>query len=362
MSRTDPRPQKRSWWLPLGLLLTMLGGAVFLMLSGPADKAPAVAAVAAAPADRQVRALGQVEPYGGLLTVAAPTGADAGRVADIRVVEGAMVQKGDVLAVMDTEPALAAQLAQAEANLSVKRAALAALAADLQSAGTKLAAQVEEQRVALARAEADLDQRTQLRDRGLYEDRALDDLRLDVEAARYSLRTTEIDLARNAERDVTGQRLDEVSAAAELTAAIAARDKAATDHAMTFVRAPITGRVLDIQARLGEQIGNDGFATMGDTAQMVVRAEVFESDVRHLQIGQAVRADSRSLDQPLTGTVTQLGVKIAAQTILSNDPADVVDARVVEVYVTLDPASSQAVANLSNLQVTASFLLGDGDA
>ena len=62
-------------------------------------------------------------------------------------------------------------------------------------------------------------------------------------------------------------------------------------------------------------------------------------------------ATSRSLDAPLSGEVERVGLRVGQQTLVREDPAAVLDARVVEVLVRLDEASSRIVENLSNLQV-----------
>ncbi len=80
-------------------------------------------------------------------------------------------------------------------------------------------------------------------------------------------------------------------------------------------------------------------------------------------LGQPVTATSHAFTTRLSGTVSRRGVRISGQSILSTDPAAIVDARVIEVWITLDAASSVAVADRSGLQVTAAFgALGNEDA
>jgi HlyD family secretion protein len=148
---------------------------------------------------------------------------------------------------------------------------------------------------------------------------------------------------------------------AERDAATAARFKAEADYAKAFIRAPIDGRILAIFGQVGQQIDAAGFGEMGDTARMEIRAEVCETDVTDLVVGQATTATSRAFSQTLQGTVSRIGVRISAQSILSTDPAAIVDARVVEVWITLDDPSSAYVADRSGLQVTVSFAPAGGD-
>ncbi len=356
------RPRAR--WTVGGILAVGLAGAAYfvglpylqgLQAERAAETRPAVVT------ERRITALGEVLPISNLVTVAAPTGQDAGRISRVDVAEGDMVAKGQVLAILDTEPLLRAELAQMVANESVKRVALAALTADLDAAERQLSVQVDQLRVVLEKSQVELDRMTQLRDTGLYEDAALVDLRLDVQSATFNLRNTEIQLERNRLRDATGMRIVQASAEAELAAARAARAKAEADYAKSSVVAPIDGRILALFGRIGQQIDTAGFAEIGDTSQMKVRAEVYETDVSGVSVGQRVTVTSRALLEDLAGEVTRLGVRISDQSILSTDPAAIVDARVVEVWITLDEASSDATRNLSGLQVLVTFAAADRD-
>ena len=115
--------------------------------------------------------------------------------------------------------------------------------------------------------------------------------------------------------------------------------------------------------RVGPQIDSDGFGEIGDTTQMMIRAEVYETDMVEVARGKPVTATSHAFTTRLSGTVSRRGVRISGQSILSTDPAAIVDARVIEVWITLDAASSVAVADRSGLQVTAAFgALGNEDA
>lgn len=338
----------------LVLVLFAAGGGVTLWWRTQAPVVPIVA-ITEPPAVRHIKALGEVLPGSNLVVIAAPTGQEAGRIAQIDVREGDAVAAETVLAVLDSEPLLRALLDQAIANEAVKRSALAVRIADLEAAEKQLLAQVSAQQVAQEKAQVELSRRTRLRDTGLYEDAALKDMQLNVESAALTLQNLQIQLDRSRMRSATGSRLDVDSAQAELASAAAARSKAEADYAKAFIRAPIAGRVLALFGRVGQQIDSAGFGEIGDTAQMMIRAEVYETDMAGVFNGQEAEARSRALAQPLHGTVSRLGVRLSAQSILSTDPAAVVDARVIEVWIALDAASSALVADRSGLQVTVAF-------
>ena len=60
---------------------------------------------------------------------------------------------------------------------------------------------------------------------------------------------------------------------------------------------------------------------------------------------------SSAIAGKLQGTVEKIGLEIERQNVVNTDPTANIDARVVEVKVKLDKASSQKVAGLTNLQV-----------
>jgi signal transduction histidine kinase len=91
--------------------------------------------------------------------------------------------------------------------------------------------------------------------------------------------------------------------------------------------------------------------TMGDTSKMQAVAEVYETDISRVRLGQTATVSSRALTNPLTGRVVRIGSMIFKNDVLNVDPAARADARVVEVWIELDdPAPA---AQLTNLTVNA---------
>jgi HlyD family secretion protein len=133
------------------------------------------------------------------------------------------------------------------------------------------------------------------------------------------------------------------------------RTKAELDLAM--VRSPQDGQVLKIHTRPGELVGLQGIISLGQTVRMVAVAEVYELDVRRIQIGQTATAISKNNAFPemLRGKVVEVGLEINKQDVLNTDPAAKFDARVVEVKVLLDESSSRRVAGLTNLSIQVSI-------
>jgi HlyD family secretion protein len=303
--------------------------------------------------------LGEVLPVSNVITVAGPTGQDGGRIVEIAVAEGDLVERGTILATLDTLPGFDAQLQQAMANLEQSRADLVQAEADSVSNEHSLEAQLQQQEAERNLAQWSLEQATALKEKGLYEEAYLTDKKIGVASADAKLKNTQVSLDRARERDATGLPLSVAIASANVKAAEAAVVKARTDRDKAFIRAPIAGRILTLNGRLGQEISAFGFAEIADTTTMLVRAEVFETDVHFLRVGAPCTVRSRVLQGALSGTVSRIAIRLSKQSVISTDPTAVVDAKVVEVWVRLDDASSRVVADLSGLQVSANFGPGD---
>jgi multidrug resistance efflux pump len=121
---------------------------------------------------------------------------------------------------------------------------------------------------------------------------------------------------------------------------------ARADVAGAEVRAPASGRILAVSVRAGE-VSPGPLLTLGDVRTMVARAEVFQTDVLNVAVGDT--AEVFILGRTVAGKVTRVGTTVAKNTISSLDPAELADRRVVDVVVRLaDPALA---ARLVNMQV-----------
>jgi HlyD family secretion protein len=137
----------------------------------------------------------------------------------------------------------------------------------------------------------------------------------------------------------------------ELDNAYAAVKKARADLNMAYVRSPMLGQILEIHTRPGEVAGNKGIVDVGQTGQMYVAAEVYETDIKRVKIGQRATIKANGAIEALKGTVDDIGLQIGKKDVLGTDPTADTDARVVEVKIRLDPQDSRKAADLTNLQV-----------
>ncbi len=142
---------------------------------------------------------------------------------------------------------------------------------------------------------------------------------------------------------------------AQVSNAIANLKRAEAELKLSYVQAPIAGEILAVHTKSGEAISANGIAEIGDTNQMNVVAEVPEDSISQVRIGQSATITSQNgaFTGELKGTVTEIGRKIGKRDVLSTDPVADVDARVVEVKISLTPEDSQKVSGFTNAKVLA---------
>ena len=343
------------------------------------DASPAGHAPASTGAGSAVGAMGRVEPYGDIININAGT---PDRLAQLLVHAGERVKKGQILGYLEEYDSRAADRETVAAQLAEAKAQLAATTvydlASIDQAQIKLQQinEVSPLRIAAQSAEVQRLESMLTNDKDIAEtDNGLArDNITSRRVRRDHLTAVQIDQAR---LTAASARLNELRAQfavdqqsgeieIRLTKARLERDKAAIPVASlerqlalaearlreATLRAPIDGRILNIIAHAGEQVGQiDGapVLSMGDTDHMRIVAEVYETDIRRVAIGDRAVITSPALAKPLTGRVAEIGNMIFKNDVLHTDPAARIDARIVQVRIDLD--DPQAVANLSNLKV-----------
>jgi HlyD family secretion protein len=128
---------------------------------------------------------------------------------------------------------------------------------------------------------------------------------------------------------------------------------AKADLEQSIIRSPINGQVLQVHARQGQKIGENGVVDIGDTRRMHAIAEVYEEDIGRILLGQSAEVFVPSLKCRLKGTVHRISRIVARKSVFSNDPVEDTDARVVEVRIILGEADSKLVEGLSNARIHA---------
>ena len=334
-----------------------------------------------------VTALGRLEPAGEVIKLSVANAQDS-RVNELLVAEGDRVTAGQLIATLQGLDQKQSELAAAKQNVAVYQAKLQQV-----KAGEAKDAEIEAQKATIGRLQAQLrnesiereaeiaDARAELKNaetnysryQSLYQDGAvsksqLDDrqelyqrsqARLDRAEAKYNNTISTLQKQIEQERAIL-KKLREVrpvdlaEARAEVDYAIAQVKRIESELEDYYVRVPVDGQILKINTLVGEQVDTgQGIVELGKTSQMYAIAEVYETDVGRVKVGQraTVISEHGGFEGKLQGTVDHIGLQIKKQDILESDPAADKDARVVEVKVRLDPQDSEEVAGLTNLQV-----------
>ncbi|MEL6129644.1 MAG: ABC exporter membrane fusion protein [Cyanobacteria bacterium J06627_3] len=380
--------ENRRWWILLvAVVLGVMGVVAWRGLPFPGQQEDSVD-VAILPEISTVTALGRLEPEGEIIQLTAPTSAQESRIQELLVKEGDVVEQGQVIAILDNRDLMQAALQKAKQQVQIAQSQLAQVQAgaqtgDLQAQRAEIArleadqaGNISTQRATIARLEAEV-QNAQIeagRYESLYQQGAVSESERDAKQLTYTtaerqLQEAQASLARiesaGQEQIIQARaRLDSLAevrpvdvttAEAEVQSAIATVAEANANLDKTYVRAPLNGQVLKIHTRSGETIDSEGIATLGQTAQMFVVADVYQDDITKIEPGQPVTVTTPVLDIELQGTVQRIGLQVEAQEVINEDPAANIDAKVIEVHIQLDEAARKTVAGLTNLQVTATI-------
>ena len=333
-----------------------------------------------------VTALGRIEPKGQVIKISATMLPEGSRVEELLVTEGDRVKAGQVIAILDSRDRLLAALQEAEEQVKVEQANLKRIKAGARR-GEILAQQaiiagleaerqgdIAAQETTVARWLAEVGNAAieNQRYEELYKQGAIsasqrDSKSLKLETAQKNLQAAQTQLTRtqltsqekiNAARATLNSitevpQVDIEAAQAEVNRAIAVMKRAQINLQQAYVRSPQDAQILEIHSRPGELISSNGIADIGQTSQMYVVAEVYESDINKVHPGQKVEVFGNFVPIELQGVVDRIGLQVRRQNLINTDPTSNIDNRVLEVYIRLDETSSQKAAKLTNMQVKA---------
>ncbi|NET04851.1 MAG: ABC exporter membrane fusion protein [Merismopedia sp. SIO2A8] len=378
------RSRKRSWVLGItggAIAVGILGlGIAKLTTLNQAQLSSKTPTEAAAPLPKRVAvvALGRLEPQGEVIRV---SGLSGERISKLQVSEGDLVATGEVLAYLESyEERLAerdfaaSQLAEAQAKLQAEttygRAKIQEATTHIQQIERPTTFEIAAQQATVRQLEAELALANEdwRRFEDLYSEGAITKQELDQQRTKAretqeqlnNAQATLIRLEQARDTDLRYAQTQLHSAHADLNlaqveVALGSAQKnlklAQTRLERTIIKSPTAGRILTIFTKAGEAIDSEGILDLGDTTQMYAVAEVYETDVGLVKMGQPVTVTSRNgaFAETLTGEVAEIGWQIFKNDVLDDDPAADADARVVEVKIRLD--ESEPVERLTNLQV-----------
>ncbi|MEB3354829.1 MAG: HlyD family efflux transporter periplasmic adaptor subunit [Cyanobacteriota bacterium] len=301
MARLLSRPRLLGGAALLAAVLLLVATRQFNSAAPPKAAIP----VRTEPVPEAVSALGSLQPAGDVRRMAPPSSAMGAnpRLLALHVQEGERVDSGQLLATFDNRPRLQADLAGAKARIDTLRVQI----------------------------------RMQQREVERYQSAA------DSGAAALVL---------------LEEKKDElVNLQGQLREATALSQGLQVDLADSELRAPISGTVLKIHSRPGERPGNDGVLELGAGDQMEAVAEVYESDINRVKLGQnaTLVSENGGFAGSLGARVIRISPQVRQRAVLSTDPTGDADARVVEVRLALDPADAAKVRDLAGLKVIARF-------
>ena len=295
-----------------------------------------------------VGALGRVEPASRIRKLAQPGGFSVNRVEKLLVAEGEQVEAGQILAVLSDAEQKDAAVAQADAAAAEARATLQKVKAggspsQIAEQQAKIASLVAQERI----ARLDAERAEQLVPSGAG-------ARATAERNRAAAaRATADRIAAVAQLETLAHpRPEDVAVAeAQLRGAegILAHTKA--DAALSRVTAPIAGTVIKVYARAGDPIGNDGLLDLADLERLDVVADVYETDLPRLHQGAVADVIVPGDPNRYHASVREIGWMVRRTTQAGSDPVAAVDARSVEVRLTLDDAGIKALRQRTNMQV-----------
>jgi len=334
-------PGKKWAWLVILVAVCGIGAASFLLGSSLSLRnKPSPSAVN--PVKNDVTCLGRLLPGGRIIHVAAPAGAMIG---ELLVRRSQWVERGQILARLRDHARQTAALHQAEQQVAVAAGEL-----DRVRAGEKM---IEAQQAAVARQEALLRQEEanyersrKLSERQVVSARDFEEAQTRRDTARESLLWERKNLG--ALQEVLQKDL--ALAGNRIEAARSARKVAGENVELNLIRAPVSGRVLDIYAFPGEAVPAQGLLELGSGKDMMVEAEVYVTDIGRVRIGSPAIVTGDAFRESLQGQVVEIVPMVSRSTIIPIDPLAFSDLRVVKAWVRLD--HPQAVAQLGNHQVS----------
>ncbi|MDH6059828.1 ABC exporter membrane fusion protein [Chrysosporum bergii ANA360D] len=384
-------PPLGRWRIVLAASITLVGALAAIYSFSPhlfkekATSSPKNLPASTAPVKLTVTALGRLQPEGEVTNLSAPNSVNGVRVERTLVKEGEEVTDGQILAYLENYHRSTAALQQALDKLQVAQAKLAqvksgakrgdivAQKAAIARLESELKGEVIGQKATINRIQAELNnaQTENNRYQQLYKQGAvsasvadgkalqLKTVQQQFQEAKAGLNRTQNTLqdqlqeAKAKLNSISEVRsVDVVLAQAEVRSALTAIKQAQADQELTYLKSPIDGQILKIHAKTGEVINSNGFAEIGKISQMYVVAEVYQTDIQKVKVGQKATITSNAFAGKIKGTVGEIGWRVDRQSIFSLNPTADTDRRIVEVRISIDdPADSHKVARLTNLQV-----------
>lgn len=243
-----------------------------------------------------IGALGRIEPRSRVVRVSHNAGAEGVNLQKLFVQEGDHINKDETLALL-------ADHDKKQADLEATKANIVALAAKLTSEKANLAYEENEYRRYESLATNSLASRS-----------LLESKRLNFQQAQATIKHLQ----------------------AEITTARANQKVAEEELKNTIIKAPLSGTILKIHAWPGERLTDNGLLEMADLSQIDIVAEVYETDLPKIKIGQNAEIQLQGINSTYTAIVREIGFLVKKNDQNDTDPLADLDNRIIEVRLTLD--------------------------
>jgi len=246
---------------------------------------------------------------------------------ELRIKDGQMVKKDEIVAVLSNYPRADVAVRTAEAGLEKMKQMR-----ETMTSGARV--------TQIAMAEASI--------KTTIDDNRLKALELQRSSKPPDQKELELSLAQQGlERQKTSLFLQKQSLAADLKMieldianAQASLDTAKTQREESLVRSPLDGIIVQIFARQGERIGGAGIAKVVDMRQLRVLADVDELQVGRVAPGGKVDVTFRGSSTIYKGTIARVAPTVKRMQRVEPDGGTSTDARVVQVEIEIDDPSS----------------------
>ncbi len=295
-------------------------------------------------AEPGVACIGQVIAGERSITLAAP---DGSVVSQLLVKRGDRVEAGTELARLRDYEICEAAVTRAEREIVLAKATL-----DLVAAGERDEL-VEAQRAVLAARDASLRMHARRKERyeALHTNSFVSTDQYEEVMNAFDLANAETLRAKSILDSLGAGRIEEVrQAEARVAVAEAERDLELTRLEAQRIRSSMAGEILAIHSYDGEAIGDRGILDLADTANMMVLAEVYETDIGRVRLGHKALIRSPAIEGDIEGTVVEIQRQVETGRIFPLDPLLRSDRRIIPVRI--KPAADKRLATLNNAQVT----------
>lgn len=255
--------------------------------------------------DNGIGSLGYIEPRSRVIKISHNAGPEGARVKQLLFLESDLVKSGEKLALLADHDKRIAQAEVAEARVKVLK---------------------EQQNI--ERITVIANQKEHLRYQSLKQS-SMASISL-ADAKRLAFEQTKANIKR---------------LSAEIMHAESELKVAKVELKNTAIYAPITGTILKVLTWPGERIQDNGLLEMADLSQLDVIAEVYESDLSRVKVGQKAYINAIGFKRVYNAQVRELGFQVKKNDLNDTDPLADRDNRIIEVRLTLEP---QAVTDLQH--------------